>query len=230
MDTGKVGELERRIRIRRNILRDVNYLLSKGMISDTEVYYLIKNFLKDYLSLDYEFTKDELFGELKNVYLPYNIRADFFKFVDRIFMFEYSQVSYSDEELKLFLEKFKGFLDYLLVPNSEKGQLVGSFVARTWKKKFSSFLKRIVFKSNAKVQKQDDKVSLPLSILGVVEASHVDINSLLEKIYYSLYNSDVDSAVELYKEVVDLYNKIPSDEKINYYETLNVVYDSIKNS
>jgi len=230
MEEGKIGEVEAKVKLRRNIIRDINYLLSKGLVSDREVYYLIKNFLRNYMHLEYEFTKDELFEELKTVYLPYTIRSDFFKFIDRIFMFEYSQVSYSDEELKALLEEFKGYLDYLLVPNFERKQVAGAIVFRNWKKRFGEYLKGFRKKEEQADYLKQKEERLPLKTLTPIEATHVDINSLLEKIYYSIYNSDVESAVELYQQVVELYNRLSPEEKADYYETLNSVYESIRNS
>ncbi|MFH1589475.1 MAG: hypothetical protein ABIB43_02825 [archaeon] len=225
MEEGKVGEVEAKAVLRRNILRDTNYLISKGLLTGNEVYYLIKSFLKDYLNLKYEFTKDELFLELKNIYIPFSIRADFFKFIEKVFMFEYSQVIYSEDELRSFLNEFKNFLDYLLVPTTiEKSARVGSIIFRNWRKKLS--------KKREKVNVVDvqSAVLLPLENLDPKKAGHVEINSLLEKIYYSLYNSDVDSAVELYKQVLQEYSALSDDEKMAYYETLNSVYQSIENS
>ncbi|MBC8500806.1 MAG: hypothetical protein ISS25_02005 [Nanoarchaeota archaeon] len=231
MVEGKIGEIQAKATLRRDVLRDINYLSTKGLISDNEVYYLIKNFLRNYLRLDYEFTKDELFEELKNVYLPYNIRSDFFKFIEKVFMFEYSQVSYSDEDLKTFLNEFKSYIDYLLVSTQERSKRVGSVVFKRWKDRTLDYFRKFRKHDVKKDDLQEKEVPhLSLEVMSPVMANHVEINSLLEKIYYSLYNSDLTSATDLYQKVVSLYNTLPPEEKASYYEVLNSVYDSIKKS
>ena len=80
MEEGKVGENDSKIVLRKNTMRDINYLLSKNWFTEQDVYSLVKSFLKGYLNINYEFTKDELLEEMKNVYVPYTIRNDFFKF------------------------------------------------------------------------------------------------------------------------------------------------------
>ena len=78
METGKTGEVEARAVLRKDILRDINYLLKKGLVTNTEVYHIVKDFLKSYMKLEYEFTKDELFEELKSIYIPcYNIAEQY---------------------------------------------------------------------------------------------------------------------------------------------------------
>ena len=113
----KSVDSDSRAALKRNIVRDVNYLLSKSWITEFELYNLVKKFLKSYAKLDYEFTKEELFKELENVYLPYSIRGDFFKFIEQVFLFEYSDVKYTDDELKLLLREFKKYVEVLLAPS-----------------------------------------------------------------------------------------------------------------
>ncbi|MBC8494723.1 hypothetical protein H8D36_01055 [archaeon] len=223
MGEGEVGEIQSKVVIRRNILRDVKYLMSKGLISEEEVYYLVKGFLKNYLKLNYEFTKDELFEELKNIYLPYNIRTDFFKFIDHIFLFEYSHAHYSDEELKSFLNEFRSYVDYLLTPSHEKKETGAKILLRKWSKRF--FAKKLVVKEVVK-----EKTPLSLQSLTPVMANHIELNSLIEKVYYSLYNSDIDGASSLYKQAMTIYEGLSSEEKVIYYEPIITVYESIKKS
>lgn len=234
MEKGKSGEPGARVALRKNIFRDTNYLLSKGLITNNEVYYLVKNFLKNYLNLDYEFTKDELLEELKNIYLPYSIRADFFRFVDTIFLFEYSEVSYSDEELRVFLKEFQGYMDYLLVPTKEPAVKKGFF--SSLKSKLAGYVYRSDKEKKGEKEEEKEpesfieKEEFPVEVIDPVRAAHVDINSLIEKIYYSINNDDIESSSVIYKEAISLYNDLTPEEKVDYYETLNAAFESIKNA
>ena len=228
MEEGKMGEVPVISigSLKRDVLRDIKYLSSKGMISGTEVYNIVKSFLKKFLNLNYEFTKDELFVELKNIYLPYNVKADFFKFIENIFVFEYSKINYSEHELRSFLDEFKGYLDYLLVSKAATDKRVGEVVAKRWKNKvFSRF-----FGKKDVGESKDNKESKEIVKVNPILAKHTDINSLVEQIYHSLYNSDVASAKYLYMQVIELYQKLPKNEQIAYYELINSTFLSIKDS
>ncbi|MBU1202260.1 MAG: hypothetical protein KKA51_07180 [Nanoarchaeota archaeon] len=233
MEEGKSGENESKLVLRKSTLRDINYLLSKSWVTEQEVYNLVKNFLKGYLNINYEFTKDELFEELKNVYLPYTIRADFFKFIDLVFMFEYSNVKYSDKELKILIEEFKNYLDYLIVPNFVEKSMTGTFFFKSIRGKLTNYLKSILKsqgrkeKSVLKDTKKQESKPTNLSVLDPVYESHIDINTLLEKIYSSINNGDFDSAKILYKQAMDKYQLLSPDEKAKYYENLSSVYNSL---
>ena len=234
MIEGKNGETEVKTMSKHDILRDINYLSKKGVISGNEVYYLIKNFLRVYLKLDYEFTKDELFKELKNIYLPYNIRADFFKFIENVFIVEYSNVDFSDEELRSLINEFKGYLDYLFISNQGKAITASHVIARNWKHKIGDIFKSSKKKGDEKQQEEmPDNMEVPnlsLQSISSSKTNNVEINSLIEKIYYSLYNSDLGSAAELYNQVLSAYSSLTSEKKVNYYETIHSVYDAIKKS
>ncbi|MFH1771037.1 MAG: hypothetical protein ABH828_05800 [archaeon] len=231
MEKGKLGEQGARAVLRKNILRDIKYLQSKGLITNNEIYYLIKNFLKNYMNLNYEFTKDELLEELKNIYLPYRIRDDFFRFVDTIFMFEYSEVSYSDKELRDFLKEFEGYMEYLLVPSKEPAVKQGFF--SSLRHKLIGYVEKSNKEKKGEVaeEKEPDtfieKEEFPVEVIDSVKAAHADINGLIEKIYDSISNKDVESASAIYREALSLYNELTPEEKVNYYETLNEAYESI---
>jgi len=230
MEEGKVGEQESRIVLRKNVLRDISYLQSKNWLSEEEVYDVVKNFLKDFLNLKYEFTKDELFSELKNIYLPYTIRSDFFKFVDKVFMFEYAQVKYSDSELRKLLTEFRSYLDYLLVPGFVEKSVKAAFLNRV-RTAISTQINKILRKKKVaeipttkeKLKKVDSDVLVQDSIME----SHADINGLIERIYLSIDHKDLASARLLYKKVMAKYQFLSADDKSYYYEKILSIYNLI---
>ncbi len=238
MEEGKIGELDSKVLLRKDTIRDVNYFLSKNWITEEEVYKTVKKFLKRYLKIDYEFTKDELFEELKNMYLPYTIRSDFFNFVDKIFLFEYADVKYTEDELRVLLTEFKGYLDYLLIPSFVE-KSVNVILLKSIKTKLHDYLRSLLLRQGAsknkvktKIEETIDVSNQPTSLVPIDEAleSHIDLNSLIEKIYLSLDNDDVPSAAMLYKSAMSKYQFLTADEKIAYYERLMVLYDLINKS
>jgi|FLOH01.1.fsa_nt_gi hypothetical protein len=230
MEEGKIGEVDVKQSLRKNILRDLNYLLSKGLISEREVYYLIKNFLKNYLKLDYEFTKEELIGELKNIYLPYKIRSDFLNFIDRVFVFEYAHAGYNDEELRSFLLEFKSYIDYLLVPSKTVAsgqrllQKIRSKIVTylSSEKKDANVIEKEILQEN--IFKKEEREATSLMVQNNVLSQHIDINSIIEKIYNSIDHGDQNSALLLYNELMIKYESLTSNEKASYYELLEELY------
>lgn len=227
MGEEKRGENVEKAILRNNVLRDVNYLLSKGFITNEEVYFFIKKFLKKYLELDYEFTQEELFEELRNIYLPYDVKDDFLEFIDKIFIYEYSDLKYSDKELRVFLEEFKTYIDYLLSPPKSKNKIGGVIFLRKWRNKALDILHKINIIPKHIAEKNKSPVH-DLELMDNIKSSHITLNKLIEEVYYSLDNGDVDSAINTYKKVIGEYNHLEPVEKDDYYETIVSTYNSIQ--
>ncbi|MAG39233.1 hypothetical protein CMO90_04065 [Candidatus Woesearchaeota archaeon] len=212
---------------RKDVLKEVDYLLSKSWITEEEVYNMVKKFLKNYLKLDYEFTKEELFQELKGIYLPYTVRADFFKFIDNIFLFEYSTVKYSDEELRSLLGQFRGYIDYLLKPSIVEKSTAGIILLKRFKRKIINYLESVSKQKQKTIIVEKEEVEKQPTELQISD-SRVDMSSLIEKIYFSIDNKDFESAKLLYKKAMNKYHFLTADEKISYYEKLLSVYNNLE--
>ena len=116
--------------LRETTKKKIAYLLSKHTIKDIEVYNLIKEFFKEYLKADYEFTFDELAQELKKTYIEKHIKETLFKLLEDFSTIEYKDEDLPDEMLKEFLGTFSKLIDELIKEEQKKG-----FFARLFGKK-----------------------------------------------------------------------------------------------
>jgi len=110
-------------------LKRNHYLQTKRLVKEQEVYNLVRDFFKEYLTLDYEFTEDELMEELKKVYLDNNSRNHLKRFLDNAFKIQYSDNKLEQRQLRLMLQDFKKIVSMLISDHSGKkgfwGKLFG---------------------------------------------------------------------------------------------------------
>ena len=116
----KRGELLNKPLLKEVFLKRTNYLASKQIIKDQEIYNLIKDFFKEFLHIDYEFTREELAEELKKVYLDKNSRQKIDALFEKVFKIQYSDENLSEKELRLILSDFDKLLRMLLPTHKKK--------------------------------------------------------------------------------------------------------------
>ncbi|MBD3209637.1 hypothetical protein GF367_04450 [Candidatus Woesearchaeota archaeon] len=100
--------------------KKIAYLLSKHTLKDVDVYTLIKEFFKEYLHANYEFTFDELADELKKTYIEKDLKENLFKLLK-----DFSTIEYKDEEipqdvLRNVLNTFSRLIDELIKESEQK--------------------------------------------------------------------------------------------------------------
>jgi hypothetical protein len=224
----KSGEESGKALLKKDTSKKIKYFLSKRVIKDNDVYYLLKDFLREYTGVDYHFTHQEIITELKNVYVPAGIRKDFFDLIDEVFSFEYIKKDYSDKELRGFLERFEKYLDELIVIHKRE-------IPRS--EKFRAFIENIFLRKNKKELKkelvdEEEPVEL-MSVeekLPVIEGKNkfeIQFKTVMEQMYYSLDNDDAETAKNHYYELINLYNTLSSKDKQVYYEKLNFAYKDL---
>ncbi|MFH1072056.1 MAG: hypothetical protein V1743_01350 [Nanoarchaeota archaeon] len=105
-------------------LKRIHYLMTKRLVTEKEAYNLIKDFFKEYLHLDYEFTEQELQDELKKVYLPNDVRKKLNSLLNDIFRVEYTEKQLEDEKLREHLREFRKIIDILVGEEQQDHVLV----------------------------------------------------------------------------------------------------------
>jgi hypothetical protein len=106
------------------LLRDatkkrIAYLLSKRTIQDLDVYRLVKDFFKEYLHENYEFTFNELAEELKKTYIEKDIKESLYRLLEDFSTIEYKDEEISEEVLRNTLVIFSKLVDQLLSKTSD---------------------------------------------------------------------------------------------------------------
>ncbi|MGV8169691.1 MAG: hypothetical protein ACP5N3_06590 [Candidatus Nanoarchaeia archaeon] len=89
-----------------DIIKKIDYYTSKNAVNDVDLYYLIKEFFKEFLDLNYEFSLDELLMELDKIYLDNSTRDHAVEFIEKVMIIEYADNSFSSEYIRELLREF----------------------------------------------------------------------------------------------------------------------------
>jgi hypothetical protein len=88
------------------IIKRIEYYSNKNSVNDVDLYYLIKDFFREFLDLKYEFSLDELISELDKIYLDAEQREQTFKFIHKVKIIEYHDSSFSEIKIRGFILEF----------------------------------------------------------------------------------------------------------------------------
>lgn len=97
-----------------DVLKKINYHLSKNSINEKEVYDVYKYFFSNYYELDYEFSAQELIQELDKVYIEDKVKQYYLYIASKISIIEYKDNSIVEKERREILEVLKQVVIYLL--------------------------------------------------------------------------------------------------------------------
>jgi hypothetical protein len=198
--------------------RKTEYLLRRASISEIEVYGLVKFFFKKFLKKENELTCEELVSELGNIYLEEDLKNDFKKFLDEIYLMEYSQKAFSSEELKLLVKEFDNLIERLIVPVPKPG-----------KAKFLG-----LFHRKAKREKEFLELENKLKALEKAEkqkAAHTPeerLQIMIDKIRLLIKQENLNYAKEEYKELITEYELSHKDAQKKFYKEINNLFKEIK--
>ncbi|MBN1275758.1 hypothetical protein JXA12_05735 [Candidatus Woesearchaeota archaeon] len=103
--------------------KKIAYLLSKHSIKDVDVYTVIKEFFKEYLHANYEFTFDELTEELKKVYIEKQVKESLFRLLKDFSTIEYKDEEIPQEVLRNILTSFSKLVNSLIKKEMQRGGL-----------------------------------------------------------------------------------------------------------
>ena len=183
------------------IKQRLNYIKSKPRVTDEEVYVLVKDFFKEFLKLDYEFTHEELIEELEERYLENDLHQKLVIFIKRIGKVEYCDENLSQQELRALLNEFEELLKILL-----QGDLII---------KLNSALKKLGFgKSNNENNESVEEIN--------------DMNDLIERIKYYIISEDLMEAKKLYFQLKKLYDFSLPEKQHKYYQEISNLYYALK--
>jgi len=234
-------------------LRRIDYLLEKKIVHEEEIYYLVKNFFKRYLNLEYEFTYEELLNELTKIFIEEEVREVLEEFLEEVSFIEFSDEHFSTEELKELIKVFALIIDNL-IPEEIKGP-EGEILERIKKEKESLKIKkeeRIKEEKSNQYKKNQKGVLLMDGVEGGIENNvkekeklkmlEIEARNLEEEseniktarkfvnesiTFYS--SGNYKKAVEYYLKALSIYeNKLTIQEKKRIYKELKELYELLK--
>jgi hypothetical protein len=104
-------------------LKRIRYLHSKRVIKEQEVYNLVRDFFKEFLDIDYEFTEAELQEELKKVFIEEHVRKDVDALLKEIFAIQYDENPLAEDKLRSLLASFRRIVFALIVERKKENPI-----------------------------------------------------------------------------------------------------------
>jgi len=192
--------------------RKIEHLRSKAYISDKEVYDLVRSFFKKHLTIDYEFTHEELMNELKKVYLSPELQEKVRSLFDDISKIEHTSKDFTREELEEILKDFEGVVDGLIVSHYQRDK---SFFRR-----IKDWIHKTFSRKHKKLLDTDE------TALDENQRNMVKMNMLLDNAK-RWSEIDLGKAKGAYQELMEIYNALDIKKKKAYYEPVQALYNII---
>jgi hypothetical protein len=192
--------------------KKVDHIRSKAFISEREVYDLIRSFFKKHLTIDYEFTHEELMKELKKVYLSPELQEKVRHLFEDVSEIEHTSKTYTREELERILEDFRLVVDGLIVSHYQQ--------ERSFFKKLRDNIHKMFSCKHKKLLEPDE------SVLSESERVIVKMNMLLDNAK-RWSDSNLERAMEAYQELISIYDILDDAKKKAYYKPVQELYNML---
>ncbi|MCD6590227.1 hypothetical protein J7K74_03525 [Candidatus Woesearchaeota archaeon] len=216
MSNGKNHDLA----IKEQALEKIDFLLTKKIVTEEELYHFVKEFFKRYLHIDYEFTYEELEEELAKVFIDEDTREMLDKFLEEVSFIEFSDLKFTSEEIKELLKTFALIIDIIIPEELPPGSPGRALIERIKKEKALEMDGVVMNKKEEKgeilfeeekealkmFREELNKASIAIASNNNKEARDRYMKAL--KIYDSLLS--IEEKKKVYKELRDLYEAIAS--------------------
>jgi hypothetical protein len=225
----------------KELLRDAavkkaKFLLSKHRLQERDVYDFVREFFRDYLSLKYEFTFDELQTELGKVYMDAALKAKLKDYIRSIAHIEYVDSAIPHDTLAAQINTFVDLIK-LLVPHHHtlhhpwhrrlhrwitgKGvvEQVGELSMEA--PKTESLYPAEEAALNQLERDQDTKRAEGVA----AETSKMEL--LLNTVAQHLARRELEEARAAYAELAAYYESLPEGEKSVYFDQVQALFDEL---
>lgn len=156
-------------------LKRCEYLHSKRVLKEQEVYTLVKDFFKEFLDLDYEFTEQELSNELKRVYLDEQTHSRVNALLMSVFRIQYTDVGLSEEELRKILKDFERIVNSMVMERQHRNVLQRFFHKMFRKHEQAQVMKAPKFSQDLKAAVEARVAGVPTETFAPKEEMKADM-------------------------------------------------------
>jgi hypothetical protein len=183
-----------------SLVKKADYYHTKGSITDNDLYYLVKDFFREFLDLKYEFSFEELLLEVDKTYMETEYREKTIAFVKKIEHIEYSNTSLSESELNSLINDFcslsKGLLN-MAEPKKVSfwGKFKGSFGKKQKSDAYNSPTTKSAKQNAAPAVKKIEAAQQTVSP-SLQSASSEDVNDACNQLLDVLADDDFSSEKE----------------------------------
>ncbi len=250
----EISEEEKKGNIKKKYKTKINYLLKKSRITDEEFLETTRNFFKEFLNIDYEFTYEELQNELSRIFIEPKIRKDINTFLNSLSYMEFfEEGSFSIDELKLLIRKLHSLIKKLIPEekdnikeNGSRGIFPFSLIRRLRnKRKKEAKTKATAGNNETKKEIEEAILSVKKSLVlnnkenkpfydhipkpraSISEENkppYAEVNKLIEEIYANIEKNNYEKAKMIYNKVLEKYNNMDNIRKKIFYKEINQLF------
>jgi hypothetical protein len=215
------------------IIKKIDYYSAKSTVLDLDLYYLVKDFFKEFLELKYEFSLDDLLNEIDKMYLDTKFKDKATDFVNKIKIIEYADNSFGEQAIKDLIREFS-VLARELAKTSEpekKGffkQLKKLFIKEAQKSKSNKTTARTTTPSILKSSDVEIPPESPVPDYAEYPKTQLDLSldvpvpNTEPKKQYSPISSEPEVFTKYYTSAQKKYNVKPSTDDSAYAWTDDV--------
>ncbi len=193
-----------RLQLRQETLSKIEATHQQGFYEDSDFYNLVKNFFKQYLNLNYEFTVSELRIELKKIYLTETARQQLDAILDHIAAVEYLSDKSHPHETRRQLEVFQHIVENLL-DQETPSSMVHFWEKLPLKNLFHNLSGHFSNHQTTTVQQK--------------------IEELLPRLKSEIQGKNFETARATYQQLMAYYGQLEEADKARYYQQINDLYN-----
>jgi hypothetical protein len=228
----KKSKKEQRVEISKDILQKISNLKKKfsNHPSDElalEFYKIFRDFFSGFFNLKFKFTYEELSDQIEHKRIDPRYKRRIEKLAKRLTYLEYSKIDVTNKLLREMINDFK-YIVKKLTASKKKKKHVNKRLDRVLKKiaKKSRLFKRLRLKKVKKPGKKPllKKVFVKRDKEAEFHEEEKMIHELLKKAFDALVNRNAEKAKNIYAVIMELYQKLPSEDKERVHNDILKVF------
>lgn len=184
--------------------KKTSYLLNKPVLEETDLYYFVKDFFREYLLTNKEMSFEEVIQEIDKTYIPKSTKNQIVVFLKKISTIEYADDSFDEDELRKHIKEFSGLVKKMPEKEGSSNSLF-SKIFKVFSKK-----KEAVSEEDKKVKDQGKQIEIELSDIEELPTQDEQLYEETELEKVDVDNSEEKSVDE--KELELLFEEQTQDE------------------
>jgi hypothetical protein len=111
-----------------SLQKKTSYYLSKPALEDSDLYYYVKDFFREYLDIAHELSFDEIKREIDKIYIRHEVKESVNKFIDKVKVVEYKESLFDEEKIRGLINEFYGIVKSLREDEKKKRSSFNKFL------------------------------------------------------------------------------------------------------
>lgn len=186
-----------------SLKKQTKYMLNKPVLEDTNLYYYIKDFFRNYLNIESEVSFEEIINKLEKTYIPKELKQELIEYINKVKHIEYEYTDIDEENIKKYVTEFFELAKQLPSENVQK----------------ENFFTKLLKKIGLKKQESDTIKQNNYNEIELNEGNQEEIiNEIKQETQNEFENQDSQNEQETIKEENDFIPESEEYAKSEYEE------------